>query len=169
MKIKNITIASGLLIALHALTMMVSCGSLSKKKSQIHNTTHSEVTSKEINKESSVRQASDWQKMWAEQSNYSLAFLQSDSAIIYHPNGGFQLNKGTLLIGTASKQISSTEGEISSQQEETVEKGKNIKDLIHMQNDAIYGKKERSQNYVLIITASITLIILLLWTKHKYR
>ena len=156
------------LIALHiVLTMAFSCGIVNKQKSNSSNSRNMELLNSESSSEKSDLQISEWQKNWMQHLGYSTALIFSDSTITYHPDGGFQISRGSLLFTQLNQKETANE-------EGTLQKLSNISETQQLQqekedeqNKAISSNKERRIPSPLIWIPIGVLIIILLYRRIK--
>jgi len=146
------------LIALLSAISMFSCGTLSKQKSKSSSSVHTELTSTENTSESSRLEFNEWQKVWMQQADYSTALIHSDSAIIYHPDEGILLTKGTLLLAKKRQMEALSETNISQNEEESAENSQNVQEQNREKNSSLVSNKEKNSSENLIWSGIIILI-----------
>lgn len=94
-----------------------SCGALHKKQSLEQSKQNIENLNLQSQDSQISREASQWFQSLIEQLHFNNTLIHSDSTIIYQPNGGFQLSKGTIILSEVNQQTTTSQKNTSSQEQ----------------------------------------------------
>lgn len=159
--------ASGILLMIHALMLMISCGTLNKQKIKSSQLETSQLVDKESRLNSISEDINDWQKQWLLEGVHSTALLYSDSIMIVRPDGGIELSKGHAIIRSEKLKKVATESDFSSKRAESTENVQFKHEQKQVGNEQFLSKKEQSLIVNLFKMGFILLIFTWLYSKLK--
>lgn len=159
--------AVGVLLMVHALTLMISCGSLNKQKMKSSELETRQLLDKESKLNAISEDINDWQKHWLLEGSHSTALLYSDSTMIVRADGEIQLVKGHAIIRSEKLKKVATESDFSSKRAENTENVQFKHEQKQVKNDRFLSKKEQSLIVNLLTIGFILLIIMWLYSKLK--